>query len=1152
MNTAVLPGFRVLVVGFYGAPNVGDEVLLDIAVRQLRALGGEPIVASIDPQLTRRMHNVDAVSFMDIGAITRVLMQCDALLMGGGGIFQDHHPFNLDAVYLPYANDISGYARPLLIAMQLGIPTFIWGHGVGPLRSQGARTLVRELFQRATAVSVRDEQSRELLADIGVEREVSVGPDPGWQFRRFHPLPMISAVPGKTIAVVVREWSRGNWKEALIQALRQVLPAGWRIRWIAFQVHTERSGALSDLPLIDELREMLGDRPDDEFFAPSTPQEGWQLLAQADAVFSMRLHASVLALLAGRPTAGLEYDEKLARAHVMAGMPEHLRLSVDDDAGRFARAITSLVNDEWRPDPEVIARLEKASEVHLMLLAQCAVLPPRILQFDSSSVDWLALWLQQSLSNLHQQEERGNRAHELLHYRDSQLAEKESAMSALRREMDSAQNEIAASHQRTMELRSGLDDLDRELAQMRKEVSDLGDHAQEKEVYIALLRRQVEELEADLAQSRRETVEARDLWRRLRIFASVARRDAIRVAAAPFKIASIWRRHGLRVALQQIPRRMRTFGVTPAPAAASALLPLTQPSRAVRRERLLVLATQLVDGTGWPSRALQLAKGADRAGFHVRVHAVEAGTLEDGTLGATLCVDDAAWLQEVRAEGATRVLLADASARSLELAASARDRGARIIIDLASLPAGLVDSPQWPAIAAIADRVIDVAGGMKIPGLDTECVADAGDNEIFDSYRTHAMPDYYSGRYANVLVVELGEGDREWLLRAANVCPGVMFHVAGAGTDLADVHPRIQPLAWTWLPESMAPLLAHAQSVVVIGGDDGANPLLRRLVIAALLLEKPVFVDVEPAALTSPNLHVVTIAQLPDALNNAVGEEDYSFVSTHAWLGRAEQLMQPWYPESVSVVVLIHNNRRIIERCLSTLLAHAGEWLKEIVVVDNQSSDGGPELVESLYGAHPKVVLVRNAENGCSSGRNLGVKHSTGKYIAFFDSDQWLTSPSCFPEAISVLDHNDGIGTIGWNAGWFDATRDDLGGPISDYLPNRGMNVEARIKGYRDDVGFLGTSCMFIRRELFDRLSGFDTFYDPTCFEDTDICFQVKNAGYAVAFRDLAGVRHQPHQTTGASEGSERYRQLFNRNAAYFREKWKSHPEFFVDLKSWH
>jgi GT2 family glycosyltransferase len=114
-------------------------------------------------------------------------------------------------------------------------------------------------------------------------------------------------------------------------------------------------------------------------------------------------------------------------------------------------------------------------------------------------------------------------------------------------------------------------------------------------------------------------------------------------------------------------------------------------------------------------------------------------------------------------------------------------------------------------------------------------------------------------------------------------------------------------------------------------------------------------------------------------------------------------------------------------------------------------------------------------------------------------------------------------------------------------VPDRGMNAEALLHGYRDDIGFLGTSGMFIKRALFEKIEGFDTFYDPTCFEDTDICFQIKKAGFAVAFRDLAGIRHQPHQTTGASAASERYTRLFNRNADYFRKKWMDYPDFFID-----
>lgn len=1212
-------GFRVLVVGFYGAPNIGDEVLLDIVVRHIQALGGELIVASIDPTQTQRMHNVDAVALTDIGSIARALLQCDALIMGGGGIFQDHHPFNLDAVYVPSSNDIAGYARPMLLARQIGIPVYIWGHGVGPLRSAPAQILVRELFEHAEAVSVRDTESRDLLQAIGVRRDIVVAADPGWQFRRFHPLP--EAPHGHaslTLVVVVREWGKGDWKTSLAAALRDVVPDNWRIHWLAFQAETERSGALSDLPLIGELRALVGDRRADELIIPKDAEEAWDLLARADAVFSMRLHASVLALLAGRPTAGLEYDPKLSHAHEMAQMPDVLRLLVTDEPERFREALRALLSRAWVPDPARIDELERSAQAHLDLLQSCTSLPAPSLRFDAQGFDWLSVWLQQTLAELREFREQSRKAHELLNYRDLQLAGNDSVMSALNAQLDEAQQRLQADLGQIAALQERADQADYALAQARqqaeKELLGVNEtllalqrqadadiqqrderiesinneleharlsidmaaleanrlreqldrlthmlegrdaHIEDKEIYIAMLRRQVEELDAELQRSRQETEDARDLWRRLCRFVGLLRRDLFRLAAAPFKLVSVWRRYGARVALQQIPRRMKTFGVTPAVPIAFEQSSERMAVRPVRRERLLVLASVLHDEAGWPSRALQLAKGADRAGFMVRVHVSSmAGASADAELLVErLAVDAETWLQSVRAE-VTRVLLADASPQALELAAFARSRGAMVIVDLSSLRASAVSEPNWCDIVSLADRIVSNDGSADIPGFQVEYLADAGDNEVFDSYRSFERPAGFGGRNGDVLVVMLGNASMDWLRTVVQDRNAPLFHVTGENVLLPN-HPLIKRQAWSWVPEQMAPLLAAASSVVVLGGGEElpASELRRRVVVSAMLLEKPVHVDIGLGLPSSHNLHVSAAGPTVETLLSTQPVEDYRFVASSTWLWRAEQLMAPAYPESVSVVVLIHNNRRIIERCVSTLLQHAGDWLQEIVVVDNQSIDGGAELVEQLYGDHPKVLLVRNAENGCSSGRNLGVKHSTGKYIAFFDSDQWLTSASCFPEAIALLGLDEGIGTIGWNAGWFDASRDDLGGPISDYLPARGMNAEARIKGYRDDVGFLGTSCMFITRELFDRLEGFDTFYDPTCFEDTDICFQVKDAGYSVAFRDFAGVRHQPHQTTGASEGSENYRELFNRNADYFREKWQGRPDFFVDLKSWH
>lgn len=1222
MTVGSAPSFRALLVGFYGAPNVGDEVLLDVAIHRVRELGGEPVVASIDPNLTSSMHGVEAVQFGNLGQVVSALAHCDLLIMGGGGIFQDHHPFQLEGAYLPYANDIAGYARPLLAANQLGIPCVIWGHGVGPLRRPDARMLVREVFQQAARVSVRDPDSHALLTQIGVNRPVVVAPDPGWLFSHYHPLPALADKPGESsspvLAVVVREWAKGSWKEPLAAALKAVVPSGWRICWVSFQSPAEDSAVLSDLPLIDELRAMVGGLHQSEVVSPPTPEAAWELLAGCNAVFSMRLHASILAIQAGIPTCGLEYDEKLSQAHRMAGMPESMRLAIGDSSERFAQALLQAINGRWSPAQETMARLQGQAQMHLDMLADAAQLARPAAAFDAARMDWVTAWLEQSLRELDEVTQSSQRAHTLLEYRDYQIGQlqdeltqaqavleqlrighaEEMAAQAAVMESDAAlrvaalnetlgqthaaMNDLHALHQREVaaqvaamneileskreameraeqqvgDLVQRLREAEIALADARDDLQKKGDYITDKEVYIAQLLQQTAELEAALKHSQQQTAEAQDLWRRLRLGLGIVRRDLLRAFAAPFKLVSVWRRYGLKIALQQIPRRMKTVGQVQLDHAGPAQVTVAPVSqvRHLRAERMLVLASTAADDGGWPTRAMQLCLGADRAGFLARLHTtspqtqVDTWTADEGL--KRLLLDAATWLAQVDG-AATRVVVADASEPAVVLAEQAHARGAEIIVDFASLP-DVQDNPLWPRLQAVASRSIHDGRTSAVAGLPTLLLAEAGDNEIFDSYRSHPRPAAYSNSRANVLVMDLGSEGDQWLDKALAARHDALFHVARLdGQPPQTQDRRIRPFAWTRSRIELAGLMAAADVVVLLGQNDRNSDELRRLCIAALLLERPVLVQASGINLESPNLHQIDDAALASQLALA-SVEDYRFVASNTWLGRAEVLMSPAYPSSVSVVVLIYNNRRIIERCVRTMLDHAGEWLHEIVVVDNNSVDGGAELVEQLFADEPKVKLVRNAENGCSSGRNLGVKHSSGKYIAFFDSDQWLTSPTCFAEAVSILELGEGVGTIGWNAGWFDATRDDLGGPISDYLPNRGMNAEAQMRGYRADVGFLGTSCMFITRELFESMQGFDTFYDPTCFEDTDICFQVKKAGYSVAFRDLAGVRHQPHQTTGASEGSERYRKLFARNADYFREKWKGSPEFFVDLKSWH
>jgi GT2 family glycosyltransferase/glycosyltransferase involved in cell wall biosynthesis len=270
------------------------------------------------------------------------------------------------------------------------------------------------------------------------------------------------------------------------------------------------------------------------------------------------------------------------------------------------------------------------------------------------------------------------------------------------------------------------------------------------------------------------------------------------------------------------------------------------------------------------------------------------------------------------------------------------------------------------------------------------------------------------------------------------------------------------------------------------------------------------------------------------------------FIMENTWAYRLDRILSPRRVSgSVSIVVLMHNNESIIRRCLDSLKLHASDFAADVIVVDNQSVDDGPRIVESEY---PWVKLVRNHKNGCSSGRNLGVAEAVGDTLMFLDSDQWLTSRGCFEEALLLLDSRHDLGAVGWAAGWFADGNENFGGPIVDYLPHRGTDVaEYREEGVRTDIAYLGSGGLFVPREVFDHVGGFDEYFDPTCFEDTDFALAIKASGLSIAYRNLQGIRHQPHQTTGASADNAAYQELFRRNADYFRRKWLGRPEFFFD-----
>lgn len=279
-------------------------------------------------------------------------------------------------------------------------------------------------------------------------------------------------------------------------------------------------------------------------------------------------------------------------------------------------------------------------------------------------------------------------------------------------------------------------------------------------------------------------------------------------------------------------------------------------------------------------------------------------------------------------------------------------------------------------------------------------------------------------------------------------------------------------------------------------------------------------------------------------------EKGNKFVLKNDWYSRCSKIIDNFekdnkcdseFYNNISIIILNYNNKNVIENCINSIIKFNERYNAEIIVVDNQSTDGSYELLKNQY--ENKIKLYRNEKNGCSSGRNLGVSKTSKKYIMFLDSDQWILHKYWLEPYIEILKKDENIGALGWAAGWFN--KEGYSYHVVDSFPYKYMPP---IGLYRSDIGYLGTGGMILEKKLFDKVEGFDLYYDPTCYEDTDLSLKVRNDGKEIAYTTYLGVGHLPHQTT--KSGTKEHDNLIKSKGDYFISKWKKiNPELLKFIK---
>ena len=111
----------------------------------------------------------------------------------------------------------------------------------------------------------------------------------------------------------------------------------------------------------------------------------------------------------------------------------------------------------------------------------------------------------------------------------------------------------------------------------------------------------------------------------------------------------------------------------------------------------------------------------------------------------------------------------------------------------------------------------------------------------------------------------------------------------------------------------------------------------------------------------------------------------------------------------ISIIIVNWNTKEHLHHCLNSL-TNANDYTQEIIVVDNCSSDGSPEVIEKEY---HQVRLIKNEANlGFAKANNIGIATSRGKYVALVNSDV-IVLDDCIERLIEFMDKNPSVGMAG-------------------------------------------------------------------------------------------------------------------------------------------
>lgn len=297
--------YKILISGYYGFHNIGDEAVLRCVTEQVRSVAPEVelTILSNDPEDTAEKYRVHSIPRMNPWKVLRALWRTDLLISGGGSLLQD----------VTGRFSILYYLSIILLALLFRKPVYIYSQGIGPLRGKLNRRLTGWILKRVHAIAVRDAQSARLLEQIGVPAsQITVTTDPVLRLEKTDDargraiLERFGVRPDSGRMLV--GWAVKAGDEAFLEEIARsirYLKQTYQADSVLIPFHFEQ-----DAKCIHQLQALLGE----EAYYITEKQlidEMLSIIGNLDLLVGVRLHSLIYAAVCGVPMIGISYDPKI-------------------------------------------------------------------------------------------------------------------------------------------------------------------------------------------------------------------------------------------------------------------------------------------------------------------------------------------------------------------------------------------------------------------------------------------------------------------------------------------------------------------------------------------------------------------------------------------------------------------------------------------------------------------------------------------------------------------------------------------------------------------------------------------------------------------------------------------------------------------------